>query len=269
MRLFILLLLPFFTFAQGNLLYYEGAEGTSIFGSYTTKLSTTKVSKQTTTTYGITQATDKFYSGTKSVRFELRDGDPLNNSGTRAEITFPAATNLNRWYSYAIYFPAAGYKIDKSDEVITQWHQGGGATPALCLRTKNDRLYLRILGKTWVDLGLIDKDKWHTYVMHVKHSAGADGLVEIWYDGKKILSRTGANMYKVGGDYKDPNLKLGIYKSAWNGTVATDSKVRVIYFDEIKMGNEKATYAEMVPKRDSLKFTLIDNSLPCESKSIK
>jgi hypothetical protein len=241
MRLLILMLLPVFALSQSNIIYYESGEGKTIFNAY--------VAKQTTTSYGITSTNKLFYSGTQSVRFELRTTDPLNNNGTRAEITFPTTTNLNRWYSYAIYFPSTGYKYDKSDEVITQWHQGGGATPALCLRTKKDRLYLRVMGDIWVDLGLIDKDKWHAYVMHVKHSSGSDGLVEIWRDDNKILSRTGPNMYKVGGDYKNPKLKLGIYKSAWNGSGTTDTKLRVLYFDEIKMGNEKATYAEMCPKR--------------------
>lgn len=241
MRLLILLLLPFFALSQSNILYYQNCEGIS--------LSSTTAARQTTTSYGITMSSLFSYSPTKSMRFELRDGDPLNNSGTRAEITFPTTTNLNRWYSYALYFPSSGYAYDKSDEVITQWHQGGGATPALCLRTKADRIYLRVMGNIWVDLGAIDKDKWHAYVMHIKHSSGSDGIVEIWRDNVQILKRTGPNMYKLSSTYKMPNLKLGIYKSAWNGTGTTQTKLRVLYFDEIKMGNEKATYEEMLPKR--------------------
>jgi hypothetical protein len=245
MRILLLLLFPFISFSQ-NVLYYESAEGTTLFAS---KLSGITATKQTTTVYGITLSKDKHYAGYQSARFELRDTDPMNNSGTRAEITFPTTTNLNRWYSYALLFDSANYKKDASDEVITQWHQGGGKTPALCLRTKNDRLYLRIMGSIWVDLGLLDKGKWHAYVMHVKHSSGSDGLVEIWRDGVKILSRTGQNMYRVTGDLKNPNLKLGIYKSAWNNSQTTATNKRVLYFDEIKIGNEKATLKEMAPAR--------------------
>ncbi len=57
----------------------------------------------------------------------------------------------------------------------------------------------------------------------------------------------GPNMYRVTGDIKNPSWKLGIYKSAWNGTAKTKSTKRVLYFDEIKMGNEYATYEEMAP----------------------
>ena len=241
MRLLIYLLLPLFTFSQ-NILYYEPAEGTLFAKS----LSGITATRQTTTTYGITASTVKPFAGTKSLRFELRDTDPMNNNGTRAEITFPATTNLHRWYSYALKFDSADYKKDWSDEVVTQWHQGGGKTPALCLRTKNDRLHLRVMGE-WKDLCALDKGRWHTYVIHVIHSSGYTGLVEIWRDGVKIKTHKGQNMYRVGGDIKPPNLKLGVYKSAWNYNQTTSTNKRVLYFDNIKIGSEKATLTEILP----------------------
>jgi hypothetical protein len=237
MRLLLFLLLPFTSFAQ--VIYSETCDGSTLFASY--------VKKQTATTYAITQSTNCF-SATKSARFELRDTDPEVQSGTRSEIVFPEATNLNQWYSFAVYFPRDGYAKDYSDEVISQWHQGGGLTPALCLRTKNDILYLRVLG-VWKSLGTITKDTWQSYVMHVKHAADYTGVVEIWRDGKLILTYKGANMYKVTGDVHNPNWKLGIYKSAWNGSNTTQVKKRVIYFDNIKLGGESATYAQMAPAK--------------------
>jgi hypothetical protein len=221
----------------GNLLYHENADGSTLFS--------TLVSKQTSTSYGITASTTSFYNGIKSARFELRDTDPIVKNGTRAEISFPDATNLNRWYAFALFAPSAQFKTDTDDDVISQWHQGGGATPALCLRVKSDRIYVRVLG-TWIDLGVFEKDVWRAYVMHVKHSAGSDGLIEIWRNGQKILNRSGANMYAVTGDYHNPNWKLGIYKSDWNSGT-TQTTVRVLHFDDIKLGNEYATYNDMVP----------------------
>jgi hypothetical protein len=146
-----------------------------------------------------------------------------------------------------MYIPSAEYAPDATDDVITQWHQGGGATPALCLRVKNDRLYLRVLGETWIDLGALDKDKWHSYVMHVKHTAGSDGLVEIWRDGVKILNHAGANSYPINGTYHLPFWKFGIYKSYWNGSRTSSTNKRVIYFDDVKMGDENASYTTMAP----------------------
>ena len=230
------------TKAIGNLIWSDNLEGSTYFSSVP--------SVQTATSYAITTATNPVYQGVKSARFELRDTDPENHSGTRSEISFNETTNLNRWYSYALYAPSAYYKFDAEDEIITQWHQGGGLTPALCLRVKSDKLYIRVLGSTWVELGAFDKDAWHAYVMHIKHSSGSDGLIEIWKDGTKILSRSGANMYKVGGDITNPNVKMGIYKSDWNGSGTTATNIRVLYFDDIKIGNENATYADMVPTKN-------------------
>lgn len=222
----------------GNLLFHDNLDALDFLTSY--------VSKQTGTSYGITASTAQYYNGTKSLRFELRDSDPEVKNGTRSEISFPDCENLNRWYSYALYAPSDKFKFDDDDDVISQWHQGGGKTPALCLRVQEDHLFIRVLGK-WHDLGAFEKDKWQAYVLHVKHSAGSDGLIEFWRDGKKIFNYSGANMYKVSGDMHNPNWKLGIYKSNWNGSGKTKTKERVIYFDDIKLGNEKATYNEMAP----------------------
>jgi hypothetical protein len=244
MRILILLLIPFAAFSQ-NLLYSENADGTWFRNSYA-KL-------QAAAPYSITAATSQYYNGTKSVRFELRTTDPEVQDGTRAEIVFPKAKNNNRWYSFAMYVPSADYKIDATDEVITQWHQGGGATPALCLRTKNDRLYVRLVklsgDNTWLDLGALDKDKWHAYVLHIKHSSKSDGVLEIWRDNVRILGRYGANAYPINGTYTLPFWKIGIYKSYWNGTRTSATTKRVLYFDDIKMVNENSNYTEMMPKR--------------------
>jgi polysaccharide lyase-like protein len=228
------------TMATGNLLFSDNLDGSSPLSS--------GVSLQTSTSYGITVSTSQFYNGTKSVRFELHDTDPESHSGTRAELSFPKATNKNRWYSYALYIPSAQYKDDSQDEVITQFHQGGGATPALCLRTKSGHMYLRILGNIWIDLGALDKDKWHAYVLHAIHSSGSDGKIELWRDGQKIVDRNGPCAYDITtGTYELPYMKLGVYKSDWNGSSTTSTNLRVLYFDDIKMGNENATYNEMVP----------------------
>jgi hypothetical protein len=227
--------------AIGNLIYQETADLSS-FSTY--------CKQHVATSYGITASTTQFYNGTKSVRFELRDSDPEVQSGTRAEFSYPDATNMHRWYSYALYVPSAQFKYDSDDDVITQFHQGGGATPALCLRVKKDHLYIRILG-TWYDVGPFLKDAWHAYVLHAKHSSGSDGLIELWIDGQKVFNKSGANAYPVGSTYHMPNMKLGVYKSNWNGSGTTETNIRVLYFDDIKIGNENATYNDMVPSGGS------------------
>jgi hypothetical protein len=238
------------TRAIGNLIWSDDADLSTLFGTY--------VKRHTATSYAITAVSNPVYQGLKSARFELRDSDPEVQSGTRSEISFPDATNLNRWYSYALYAPSDKFKYDDDDEVITQWHQGGGLTPALCVRVRKDRIFMRVLG-TWIDLGAFEKDVWRAYVMHVKHSSGSDGLIEIWRDGVKIMNRSGANAYKIDGDIHNPNMKLGIYKSNWNGSGTTSTNVRVLYFDDIRLGNENATYADMVPNKNGSTPTTPDD----------
>jgi hypothetical protein len=211
------------------------------------------ISTQTATSYGLQIVDSPVFEGKKAARFELRDSDPENHNGTRAEISFPGpdnTTHLERWYAFAIYFPPNEYDTDSTDEVISQWHQGGKATPSLCIRTKNNRLRLRVnarpKGKEVVEMGPVEKDVWQYFVVHVKHSATADGLIQIWRNGVLLVNYKGANMYELSkGNFHTPNWKLGIYKSAWNKEAITDSHKRVIYFDAISVGNERASYADM------------------------
>ncbi|AEW03316.1 hypothetical protein Niako_7095 [Niastella koreensis GR20-10] len=227
------------TKATGNLIWQDNAEGSSLFS--------TMVTVQTATTYGITASTNEVFQGTKSARFELRDTDPENHSGTRSEIAFPTPTTNNFWYSYALYMPSAEYKDESADEVISQWHGGGGITPAISMRVSNGHLYIRTPDNAKTDLGAIEKDKWHTYVYHIIHSSGSDGLIEIWKDGQKLMTRNGPSMYAITGTFHLPNWKMGIYKSDWNGTGTTTTNLRVLYFDDIRYGSASATYNDMLP----------------------
>jgi hypothetical protein len=224
-----------------NIIFQDDFEGTSPFATY--------VRKQTSTSYGITQSTSPLYSGSKVVRFELRDTDPEASGGTRSEVLFPEQTSLNRWYAFAVYFPSAQYKYDTKDELISQWHQDGGTTQAMSIRTGKDRMYMRVKRTSdWetIDLGALAKDKWQTIVMHVKHSPGSDGVIELWLNGQKLVNRSGSNMYSTSGtNYVNPRWKLGVYKANWNGTTTSDTRERVLYYDNVRLGNENATYAEM------------------------
>jgi hypothetical protein len=226
----------------GDLIWHENADGSSFLTGGGVTLSI-----QTSTTYGITASTLQHYNGTKSVRFELRDTDPESHSGTRAEISFPMETSNNYWYSYALYMPSAEYKDEPDDEVISQWHQGGGTSPGICMNVTNGHLNMRTPDNTRTDLGPIEKDRWHTYVYHIIHSAGSDGLIEIWKDGVKIITRKGPSMYPLTNGFTMPNWKMGVYKSDWNGTKTTSTNLRVLYFDDIKYGKSTATYDEMLP----------------------
>src|SRR5205085_8465922 len=121
------------------------------------------------------------------------------SGGTRTEVKFPDLVNPNRWYSFSVYFPSSGYKYDSKGEIFNQWHQGGGTSPSISLITRYDRLSVETRSepgvKSLYDLVAVIKDQWQTIVLHIVHSHGSDGLIEIWQNGKKIFTRSGPNSY--------------------------------------------------------------------------
>jgi len=194
------------------------------------------------------------YAGSFSGKFELRYGDRrATKSGRRSEVLFPRQTNNERWYSFAVFFPSEDFQFDEDSEIITQWHQGNLGTPSSCIRIINDRLIFRVgnvqpKGNAKLlehyELGRLPKDRWIEFVFHFVHSFGNDGITEVWMDGEKVVDRKGGNMYN--GEL--PRWKIGIYKSTWDKKSTLVSK-RILFFDNVKMGNEITNFEEMDPKK--------------------
>ncbi|WP_181163782.1 polysaccharide lyase [Pontibacter mangrovi] len=188
---------------------------------------------QVATPYAFRLETDTVFSGDKSGRFELRYGDPQVQHGTRAElIVHGRPSGDERWYRFALYAPATGYAPDTASDVISQWWQTSRSTQATSLRVLNDRLILRTGAHPdsleEVDIGRLQKNTWQVFVFHFIHSAGPEGLLEVWCNGKKLLQRRGGNMYAM----RLPYWKVGIYKASWNNGKTAAAK-RVLFFDNI------------------------------------
>jgi hypothetical protein len=198
--------------------------------------------------YALQFVPDPFFRGVKSARFEIRDDQALVADGKRSEITIVKGADgeigKNTWYSFAVYFPSVGYEYDTEREVVNQWYQNG--TPATSLRTQKDKLILETgntsSSRIQITIASLAKDKWHEVVMHFIHSYGSDGLIELWYDGAKKITRTGGNMYN---DVL-PKWKIGLYKSAFKYGTSLVHK-RIIYFDNVRVGDQNATYELMKP----------------------
>ncbi|OKL39548.1 hypothetical protein A3841_00950 [Pontibacter flavimaris] len=198
---------------------------------------------QASTNYGFNLVSSPAFEGSKAGRFELRDSDAEASGGTRAEFIFPDDTRAKEgWYSFAGYFPAADYADERSRDIITQWHQGGGSgSPHTVLVVESGEFIMHV-GEARLSLGKMTKDVWHNFVIHMVHSTGSDGLIEVWLNDKKVASRSGATI-KSGFDL--PRWKVGIYKWDWNGSETTNTKKRVWYIDNVRLGNSNATLSEM------------------------
>jgi hypothetical protein len=187
------------------------------------------------------------FAGKKVARIELRDSDPEESGGTRAEmVVIRDKMQKEMWFSFAVYLPADEFGYDSGKEIISQWHQSGGASPPAYLLIRKDKWSFEVANKqdahVKYDLGRVAKNKWNHFTFHYLYSHGSNGLVEIWQDGKLVLSRKGGNIYKMDNL---PKWKVGIYKWDWNGSQKTDVKRRVLYFDNIRVGTAKATLADM------------------------
>ncbi|MEX2594097.1 MAG: polysaccharide lyase, partial [Anditalea sp.] len=225
---------------SSNIIYEETFEGIEPLYAY--------IKKQFASGHSFTVSSSKSLLGKKSGRFELKREDPkATDNGKRAEIYFPEIAHKERWYSFGLLLPSDGYAKDRNNDILSQWHQLGVTTAPMSFRVQNDRFLLRMkINSTTatdnIDLGSATKDKWHEFTFHVVHSRDKDGVIEIWHNGEKIVTRNGGNISK--GPL--PRWKMGIYKPTWATSGKTDSKLRVAYFDNIRLGNENATYEDMV-----------------------
>lgn len=210
-------------------------------------------------------ATSPTQPGDRAVKFTLYKNDPDVASSRRAELRSNAVpSNSEYWYGFSTYLPP-DYVKDRSMEIVTQWHTKPDKnlgedwrSPPLYLKSFNGNWQIARRwdskqvtknntpeGKETVELGAYQTGVWTNWVFHVKWSYRSDGLVEVWKNGKLVMRKTGANTYN---DKAGPFQKIGIYKPDWKYR-PNKSKIakRVIYFDNIRMGSDRASYKDVAP----------------------
>ncbi len=226
----------------GKFLFEETFEGASPF-------STVYGKEVGTWDYALQFVNSPTYQGSGAARFEIRADQPLIADGKRAEVTIfrgiDGFITKDTWYSFAAYFPSQYYEIDHTHEVICQWYKDGSPVRLI---TRDDKLILDIGNekgaKEEYEIGTITKDTWHELVFHFIHSHMSDGFIEVWHNGELKIKRYGGNMYN--SDL--PKWKVGIYKASFLDGKA-DVSHRVIYFDNIRVGNPNCNYNLMKPGR--------------------
>ncbi|HWK03610.1 MAG TPA: polysaccharide lyase [Puia sp.] len=217
------------------------------------------------------QRSDSFArTGTYSMRMEVRKILPMPAIGYRAEMACQGepVPNVERWYGFSIYLPM-DYASDPADEILAQWHDtpdyDKGETvrsPPISLLTNRKQWHLNIIwatnpvntnatrsGDASINLGACTPGQWTDWVFHLKFSYQSDGLIQIWKNGAMIATRNGPNYYN---DEKGPFFKTGIYKWVWTPDWAGELSVltkRVIYIDNVKMGNQLAKFSDVDPSK--------------------
>jgi len=213
--------------------------------------------------------------GKYAAKFTHRKSDPK----VRAEIRKfdSVSANSERWYGYSVFVPKE-YAKDPVHEIITQWSNRpvdrdlgeDGRRPSLSLSIRNDKLELNnhwdsrsttlsrkgVGAKAW-DLGPVAKGQWTDWVFHAKWSHKSDGLLEVWRDGRLVVSKTGPNTYN---DKTSPSMKIGFYKRQWkNNPEASTTTERVIYYDAVRIGDANASYKDVAPRSYSALSIIFNN----------
>ncbi len=232
-----------------NLIFYSTNEAANALSPcYNVSFTQWASLQRYSTAYSVQRSTGFARFGNYSIRFELRKTDGDIGGSKRAEALrytrSEPLTKCERWYGASTFLPTE-YVTDPAAELVTQWHTDAGSPP-LALWTQNGQWKVVIMGKITV-LGNYEKNKWVDWVYHVKWSSASDGLVEIWKDGVKVISKAGANIYSnaIGGAY----FRVGLYKWPWKqgSNPASTTTKRVMYVDETRVGGELATYYDVAP----------------------
>lgn len=174
----------------------------------------------------------------------------------RTEVSIPGNAKFEEhyWYSFDLYLPKT-HVTDNVWEIVAQWHAvpdfnlgEDWRNPVLALLTTNGQWSINSIwdskantfesGKRTYDgqinwpLGTYEKGKWVNWVFHIKWSYDGDGLIEVWKDGKLVLSERGPNSFN---DKLGPYFKFGIYKGWKINELSKGVKERTIFFDNIKI----------------------------------
>jgi hypothetical protein len=156
------------------------------------------------------------------------------------------------WYEFSIYLPDS-YVPDNIWEIVAQWHAvpdfhlgEDWRNPVLSLHTTNGAWKVLSFwdskentfesgkreysgSKAW-PLGNYEVNQWVTWKFHVIWSHLNDGLIEVWKNGKQVITQQGPNCFN---DNIGPYFKIGMYKGWKKNPKPSDINQRLLYIDDI------------------------------------
>ncbi len=203
-------------------------------------------------TYSVQQTTEKVKAGSNALRLEIRSTDPPTSGSIRSEIALEGdPLNQDRWYGFSMYLK--NWVDDDAGENVFQWQPDNpnGSASMVLLTTGGRFRYATNNGSTsendYTDIGPVISDQWIDFVIHVRWATDTTGLLQVWMNGNQLINRSNIKTATVVSFFK-----LGINKFGW-GTQTSAVTQRILYFDEVRVGNASSTYndvAPFLPKRD-------------------
>jgi hypothetical protein len=212
-----------------------------------------------------TVTTERTRAGDYAMRTSLdRYNDPVSY---RTEIvpddqTFNVGDEV--WYGFSIYLPDE-YVADSVWEITAQWHGRPDfdigedwRNPPLALHSADGAWRVSNLwdskpntfesgekvydGSDSFELGPYETGRWTDWVFHLRWSYEADGLLQIWQDGELVVDRPGPNTFN---DQEGPYFKMGIYKGWSNPENQGVVDTRLLFHDELRIGDGSASYCDV------------------------
>ena len=210
-------------------------------------------------------------SGNYAVKFKL-DYDPekvyVKHQLNTEDIGMFKLSN-EYWIGFSVFFPS-NWEADVLDnqELVLQFHGIPDLSlgepyrpPPLALDIRGDKLRwvsrwdpkpLSIGSTPYPDGGReivweedITKGKWIDFVMNIRWSYESDGFLKIWKDGTPVVDRVGPNAYNDKGGTNGP--LFGIYKWLWQKEEPSRIFQRIVYHDEVRVGDSSSSYDEVAP----------------------
>jgi hypothetical protein len=201
--------------------------------------------------YSVQQTAEQIKAGSNALRFEVKSTDPPTSGSIRSEISLDGdPLNQERWYGFSVYLK--DWVDDDAGETVFQWvpdNTSGSASMAL-LASGGTFTYATNNGGSnnlYTDLGPVTSNKWIDFVIRVKWATDTSGLLQLWMNGNLVINRSGVKTTSAVSYFK-----AGINKFGWSNQSSSVTQ-RVLYFDEVRVGNANATYndvAPFLPRRD-------------------
>ncbi|MBO9531410.1 MAG: polysaccharide lyase [Solirubrobacteraceae bacterium] len=188
---------------------------------------------------------DKTYTGSYvAERAEVMGRTP--NGGMNSGNPWPDPAGSTRWYRLRLSLPS-GFETPSDSRWVemTQWKGRDGSVPPIGLLAQKGRFVLKVKRSddlAVADLGPVSTGTWVTIVIGIKWSAGSDGWVEAYRDGRTYIPRTSAPTMETINGATDPiYLKQGVYRgSGWKST-------HIAYFSDTLIGTTRADVDSSAP----------------------
>jgi len=208
-------------------------------------------------------------AGHYAMKTTLDRDNSANNFRTEVRPLMPdPVKQKDYWYGFSIFLPK-DFVADPVWQIVAQFHDNydnaaeKGRNPMLSFQVQNGVWGITSVwdskpttvkdaagkwvyeGKRNYEIGPYDVAVWTDWVVHVKWSYLNDGVLEIWKNGKLVVSQlNNPNCYN---DQVMPFFKMGLYTGWRDPTARGIVRKRVLYHDELRMAGPGGSYADVAP----------------------